>query len=269
MADRAILLHAHMFKNAGTTFDWSLERCLGKGFVDHRDDEAMGQGAQYLEAFVRARPQLVALSSHWPGLPPPQLPGIDLHLVLFLRDPIERIRSVYNFERRQQPANTPGSKKAKELGFLDYVRWQLQPMPGPAIKNFHTRYCSGNYLGGNLDVLYERAQSLLRATPLLGLVHRYDESAVLFEYLLEQTFPRLDLAYRRQNSSVGDGMDFERRRASVERELEPILHEVLAANRYDLKLFALAQARFQRALAEIPDLDLRLRRLRDRNRALR
>ncbi|MCZ6830438.1 MAG: hypothetical protein O7F73_12795 [Gammaproteobacteria bacterium] len=257
-----------MFKNAGSTFDWSLQRCLGDAFMDHRDDDAMRQGATYLEPFLREQPQLQAMSSHWITFPLPQMADLELHLTLFLRDPIERIRSVYNFERRQQPANTPGSKKAREVGFLDYVRWQLQPMPGPVVKDFHTRYCSGNYLGEDLGELYELAVATLESTPLLGLVHRYDESMVLFEYLLQEQFPQLDLAYQRQNSSVDEALTVAQRRQAVERELEPVMDEVRAANRHDLQLYKMAEARFEVALAAVPDLERRLQQLHIRNRAL-
>jgi hypothetical protein len=258
-----------MFKNAGTTFDWSLHHCLGEAFMDHRDDDAMRRGAAYLEPYLREHPHIQALSSHWITFPLPHMPDSELHLVLFLRDPIERIRSVYDFERRQQGVDTPGSKQAKALGFLDYVRWQLEPMPGPVVKNFHTRYCSGNYLGEDLEALYAAAVVTIESTPLLGLVDRYDESMVLFEYHLLDTFPHLDLAYQRQNSSSDESLGAVQRRRVVERELEPIMDAVLAANHYDLQLYALAQRRFEDTLARVPNLKQRLQQFQKRNRALR
>jgi hypothetical protein len=44
--ERLVILHNHLFKNAGTTIDWSLGRELGSAFVDHRDDAGMKQGAR-------------------------------------------------------------------------------------------------------------------------------------------------------------------------------------------------------------------------------
>ena len=89
-----------MFKNAGTTFDWSLARYFGEGFTDHRDDDAMREGASYLADWLEQHPQCRALSSHW--ITPPLPDWQNLCLCLFLRDPIERARSVYQFERAQQ-----------------------------------------------------------------------------------------------------------------------------------------------------------------------
>ena len=41
---RHVLIHAHLFKNAGTTFDFSLQRSFGEQFVDHRDDAGWHAG---------------------------------------------------------------------------------------------------------------------------------------------------------------------------------------------------------------------------------
>ena len=35
---RKVIIHKHLFKNAGTTFDWSLHKNFGNDFCDHRDD---------------------------------------------------------------------------------------------------------------------------------------------------------------------------------------------------------------------------------------
>lgn len=265
---RAVLVHAHMFKNAGSTFDWSLHRSFGSAFLDHRDDDAMKEGASYLGSLLEREQGLKAISSHWIGFPLPELDSIDIHLAMFFRDPIERIRSVYNFERKQEPASTPGAKKAKELGFLEYVKWRLQLAPGPAIKNFQTRYCSGNYFGESLDQMFESSLGTIESTPLLGLVDRYDESMVLFEYYLSEVFPDVDLAWRRQNISSGQVSTSAERRRAVEDDLEPILEQVMTSNQYDLQLYKLVEEKFDRALAGVPNLDSRLQEMQSRNGAL-
>ena len=38
---KQVILHGHIFKNAGTTLDWALKRSFGKAFVDHRRDDQM------------------------------------------------------------------------------------------------------------------------------------------------------------------------------------------------------------------------------------
>jgi hypothetical protein len=264
---RAIILHAHMFKNAGTTFDWSLQRSFNAGFLDHRDDDSMQRGADYLGPYLLHHPDLQALSSHWISFPLPRLDSVDIHLAMLFRHPLERIRSVYTFERQQQ-GTAPGNRQARDLGFLDYVRWRLQSGVGPVIRNYHTRCCSGRYKDEDIERQYELAIATVESTPLLGLVHRYDESMVLFEYHLQSAFPQIDLSWKLQNSSVGELACGTARRRAIETELESIMPQLIAANAYDLKLYAAVESRFEQALAAVPDFALRLQRMRSRGDAL-
>jgi len=264
---RPVLIHAHMFKNAGSSFDWSLQRSFGDAFVDHRDDDLMKRGADYFGAWLEQHPHCQAISSHWITAPLPQVPGLQPLLCLLMRDPIERMRSVYQFERQQQDVDTPGSVRAKKLSFLDYMRWQIEPMPGPVVKNYQTRYCSGTYLGEDLPELFNRACSLLSATDTVGLVHRYDESMVLFEFHLRPYFPQLDLSYVRQNALSKSPQSLAEKRADVLEELAEISAEVLAANEYDLQLFALAEQRFDQLIARVPNFSERLASLQERNQS--
>lgn len=268
LTKRQVIVHAHMFKNAGTTLDWSLQRSFGDLHLDHRDDDKMREGASYLGPYLSQNTRINAVSSHWITFPLPSLHRTRLDLVLLFRDPIERIRSVYNFERQQQPAETPGAKKAKECSFKDYVSWQLQPMPGPVVKNFQTRYCSGEYLGDDLELLDRKARNTVASTPLIGLVERYEESMVLFEHLLKPDYPQLDLAYQVQNRSDSAQLDAAQRREQVLQELGDIADQVIAANQYDIDLYASVCQRFEEAIAQVPDLDSRVSELRQRNRAL-
>ncbi len=266
---RPVLVHAHMFKNAGTTFDWSLRRNFGNHFVDHRADDEMKRGAAYFGPWLQEHTHCRAISSHWITPPLPVLDSVDIALCLLFRDPVERMRSVYQFERQQEGVDTPGSIRAKKMSFYEYMAWQMEPMPGPVVKNYHTRYCSGDYLGEDLPAMYERALALLEGTRLVGLVHRYDESMVLFEHQLEAQFPGIDLSYLKQNVlSVAESTHLQRRDAVIG-ELGDIADTVLAANDYDMRLFTAAEQRFESLLAEVPDLGSRLSDLHARNTGLR
>ncbi len=265
---RPVLVHAHMFKNAGTTFDWSLRRSFGEAFLDHRDDDAMKQGAAYFGPWLQENSWCSAVSSHWVTAPMPQLDDLAISLCLMLRDPVERMRSVYQFERQQEGVDTPGSIRAKQMSFAEYMEWQMQPMPGPVVKNYQVRYCSGDYLGDDLPGMYSMAQRLVQSTPTIGLVHRYDESMVLFEYRLRDHFPAIDLSYISQNVLSGDSASLLERREGVLAELGGLADAVLAANEFDLRFFSEVEARFDQLLASVPDVERRLEEFRERNLAL-
>jgi hypothetical protein len=256
-----------MFKNAGTTLDWSLSRCFGAEFVDHRDDQCMRDKPSYLSNHLLSHPSIRALSSHWLPIPP-ILPATILGTVLvLLRNPLERCRSVYNFER-MQPGNSVGNKKARELSFKDYVRWRLEPDTGPVIKNFHTRYCSGDYSGDNMPALFAQATSNLDAMPLVGVVHRYAESMVLFEAGLQDSFPNIDLSWQVQNSSQGVSEPLSNRIESISQELGNDFQALIEANKYDLALFQYAEEKLDLELSKISNLKERITSINQRNKLL-
>lgn len=266
---RQVLVHAHLFKNAGTTLDFSLKRSFGEGFCDHRDDDGMKRGATYLAPWLRRHPQIKALSSHWVTPPLPRSPFFLCHCLVMLRDPIERALSVYQFERRQQGVDTPGSRRAKELDFSGYMAWQLQPMPGPVVKDYQTRICSGDYLGNNPQLRMRQALGWLQALPVVGLVGHYDESMVLFEQALRPRFPTLDLSYLPQNITPRQPgpVTIDKRAAALD-ELGELAASVLAANQQDAVLLEWAQQRFWRQWAQLPEREARLAELRVRNARL-
>ena len=220
-----------MFKNAGTTLDWSLQRCFGGGFVDHRDDEAMRNNVEYLTRYLREHSSIKALSSHWLPLPVPETPDIDPRVLMLFRHPLERSRSVYNFERAQLDTSAAGNLKARALSFKGYVKWRLQPGTGPALMNFHTRYCSGDYFGKDMAQLYDQALHNLESLPLAGIVHRYDASMVLFEQSLNEVFPDLDLSWQIQNVSQAKPLSLEDKLADIAKELGDTYSSLVDANR--------------------------------------
>ena len=79
-ARRAIIIHYHFFKNAGTSVDAILQRNFGAGWTSREyPPRSTPNGAR---EFLTANPQIAALSSHTLPLPPPDIPDA----ILFARD---------------------------------------------------------------------------------------------------------------------------------------------------------------------------------------
>lgn len=71
---RTVIAHGHIFKNAGTTFDWSLLQNFQADFLDHREDEIMRRkGAEHVRDLLTELPSLKALSSHHLCHPLPEI----------------------------------------------------------------------------------------------------------------------------------------------------------------------------------------------------
>lgn len=254
---RHILLHGHIFKNAGTTLDWSLQQNFEGGFLDHRQDKLMRQnGRSHLEQLVREEAGLCALSSHHMTRDLPKIDGVKFIPVNLLRHPIARIRSVYDFERKQE-SETPGAKMAKQKTFRDYVTWRMQPDVARTIRNYQTLYLAGRHqptdnseIAGHYFAL---AVDAVKAGACIGLVERYDESMVVMEHTLGQYFPKLDLSYLVQNVSstrVADETD-EELVAAVLRELGDLQKQVIDENSFDLALYQLGAAALDEKISGI------------------
>ena len=208
---RHILLHGHIFKNAGSTFDWALKRSFGQGFLDHRDDKPMRlAGSELLAELVEVNSGLCAISSHHMTREVPQLPGINFISVNLLRHPLLRIRSVYDFERRQKGVS-PGARAAREKSFVDYLAWRMQPDVARTIRNYQTLYLAGCHKQvDNLAVAehhFPRVLESIAGGALVGIVEQYDESMVVLEEELRPFFPQIDLSYVAQNVSARANRD--------------------------------------------------------------
>lgn len=267
---RAVILHGHIFKNAGSTLDWSLQRSFGEAFLDHRNDSAMTiEGEQYLCALLAAQPQLCALSSHHLCCPLPQLDTMQLLPLFMLRHPISRVASVYAFER-QQGGTSPGAVAAREMSFEDYVGWRLRPSVARTIRNYQTLYLAGRHRdlsSAQLGLgIFGRAMATVRSVPTIGLVERYDESMVLFEAALRPYFPQIDLSYVRQNQTAAP--DLPRTPDAILQALGAAGAELVDANSLDLAIYQLVQQRFAQTWSEWDVAEQELESFRRRCEAL-
>ncbi|MFH1216836.1 MAG: hypothetical protein V1706_10095 [Pseudomonadota bacterium] len=239
---RKVIVHCHMFKNAGSTFDWSLQRNFGDSFLDHRDNESMIQGrAQYLEEFLDANPELKAISSHHVQFPlPASRDDLQILPAIFIRHPIDRVGSVYSFEKIQQ-VDTPGAINAKKMSFPEYVMWRMEPTVGATIRNFQSLVLLGRALTPNMKIDesdFAGVKEVLRECSLLGLVERYDESMVLFEEQLRTIYPEIDLAYVKQNVTPGRRLSLEDRVDEVCAKLgKEATDRLLEKNESDIALY--------------------------------
>ncbi len=255
MKKRKIILHAHIFKNAGTTFDFSLRRSFGDGFVDHREDDKMLKGKQdYLEEFLDENPYVKAVSSHSIHFIPENNDRYKYFCIYILRHPIERMRSVYDFEKRQNTENL-GARKAKELQFDEYVQWRMSDDVPATIRNCQTIFLSGEGPGADrVDEKFKLAMANMRNS-LVGITHRYDESMIYFESKLKKAFPGIDLAYIRKNitdknveSSLKEKINEVYKRIGDKRLKKLILDK----NKFDIKIFKKADRILSSRVRRVP-----------------
>ena len=124
---RFVILHYHILKNAGTTIEEGLDRSFGHRLA--RLDQAQRDatiGAAELLSFVEARPQLAAVTSHQIRYPLPEAPGLMFFDICFLRDPIDRVRSLYDYYRDKPDPGDPVSDVANTSDLGGFVRGMVR-----------------------------------------------------------------------------------------------------------------------------------------------
>lgn len=212
MSTRTVILHYHLFKNAGTSVDQALaenfhEKWLTKEFPVNGDSNAP------LVAEWIAQSNAVAYSSHTAMGPLIQLPQVRVLPLLFLRDPIERIKSAYRFERSQK-ADTYGAILAKELDFEGYVRARLGKAGDRQCADFQTHRLATLVAAPGSSEL-ERAKLALRRLFFVGRVEDFDASMSKLMRKLKTFYPEFTYRPVHKNSSTksdslcsGDFLEF-------------------------------------------------------------
>jgi hypothetical protein len=228
MTDRTVILHYHLFKNAGT----SLDRILQRNFPDQWETEEFpgkgGNNSDLVTKWIARTMDAVAFSSHTANGPIPQVPGTNVISILFLRDPIARIRSVYHFEKGQK-ADTWGANLAKSTDFAGYVRTRLSTPHDRQCRDFHVARLA-TLVPGPKEHEFERALEGLKRLSVIGFVEEFDASIRRLKAALADSFPNFEWDPVHANASNPD--------AEVDPDLRAELEE---ANSGDYRLLPIAR----------------------------
>lgn len=223
---RTVILHYHLFKNAGTSLDQVLKDNFGKAWVT-REFPGQNNMAQ-VEAWIRDTPEAVAFSSHTMMGPLPQIENVRIVSVMLLRDPIERIKSAYRFERTQA-AETFGAVLAKHTDLEGYVRVRLSMPHDRQCRNFQTWRLASLVPGEGPEL--ERAKAALGRLSVVGQVEDFTATLERLAAELTEPFPEFTWEEVHSNRSRKDEVD-------VQDALDALLAQVNAG---DLELLETLQ----------------------------
>jgi hypothetical protein len=185
---RTVILHYHLFKNAGTSLDQVLKDNFGEAWVTR---EFLGGKRPFgntpeVEAWIREQRDAVAFSSHSMTGPLPQVEGVRVVSVTLLRDPIERIKSAYRFERTQA-AETFGAVLARHTNLEGYVKVRLSLPHDRQCRNFQTQRLANMVPGPEREL--ERARTALGLLTVAGLVSDFSGTLAKLADALTEPFP--------------------------------------------------------------------------------
>ena len=199
-AERTIILHYHLFKNAGTSVDAILKRNFGDKWVTREFPPMGGNNTALVEEWIRETPDAIAYSSHTMMGPIPEVEGVRVISFMLLRDPIERIKSAYRFERTQQ-GDTWGAQLAKEHDFEGYVRARLARPGDRQCRNFQTARLASMVSGPGTEL--EHVLRALCKLTILGLVEDFNDAMARLAEELADVHPGFAFQSVKANTSAG------------------------------------------------------------------
>ena len=252
-ATRFALLHYHIFKNAGTTIEDALRRTFDGHFANlHGPDANSILSGADVAPFLQAHPEIMAVSSHHLKYPKPLAPGLVVFDFCVLRDPLDRLRSVYRHFQRAEPVEDVG-RKARELNprsFFDFLIEEQPHMVNNVQVNVLANRAAYTRPPDSADL--SAALKIAREMSVIGVVELLDESLVAAEYFLRPAFPGIRLEYVRRNVSPPEEGQF---RDAVG---DAIYGQLQKMNQLDHELVAWAAGEVRRRLELVPDAPARL-----------
>ena len=233
---RAVILHYHLFKNAGTSVDRLLQESFPGQWREREFDRKASDVPARVEDWVAMERDAVAFSSHTAVMPLPALRGTDVLPIVFIREPLVRLHSAYTFER-SQPGDHYGPSIARMTDFAGYLRARLDRPHDRSARNFHAARLARMFPEAS-GTLEERAWRAVDALPVVGLVEAFAPS--MREYALAAARLGLTLKIRdiRENASGPARVsDAERARDLRDSVPDALLGEFDAHNAVDYAIY--------------------------------
>ena len=237
---RRVLAHYHLFKNAGSSVDQLLQNNFGDQWMSY--DRTEGRSVICTEEFqeiLEKHPEIQAFSSHQ-LIPPLPMQDIQVFPIIFIRDPIDRIRSAYLFEWQKQLG-----LDAPKGTFTEYVESKLTIRRKNAIEEFQTLRLSNidqtryqNF--DNLDdsEILSRAKRFIDELPFIGIVDRFDESAELLRQKISPVWPNFKVTPVKANVLQNISLSLVSKRSRIREELGSKLYRrICDVNRMDTELY--------------------------------
>ncbi len=254
---RRIVLHHHIFKNAGTTLDWALKRNFGERYVALESSDAVPTrvDAKRLYDFLIEHPHVVGVTSHSFGGQdfasaigrPDEFTFLDF---IVLRNPLDRLISMYGFYRDGGGGDPNEIERARSSTAGEWLQSAIERSPHltndvqVSVLGRHGRYLAPPHRSD-----LERACARLVHLPFIATAERFDDACIAAEHFLRPAFGALDLAYVSQNVS---------RAKRLPQTLGPSLLEMLLRlNALDVELVACANAEIDRRIALVPEIEKR------------
>lgn len=256
---RNIILHYHIFKNAGTTIQFILKSNFGRHVASLDSSQPDGTVSNdILLDFLERHRKIIAVTSHNLTPPGPEHENFTFHDIVFLRHPLARLSSMYDFYRRVDTAEDRLAKEAKRLTTADFMKFLID-------KHLHqVSDIQVRYLSARCETIGESplqtAFRIARQFSVLGVTENFDIAAVCAEHTLRPVFRDLSFAYIARNTSSSEPRQLDVHLAQFREACgDEVYQQLENLNKQDVELLRLANEEVGRRFQMLPDHENRLR----------
>lgn len=253
---KPVLLHCHIFKNAGTTIEWILKKNFRKNAVSISDIDNPGKiiSNEIILNYLSKNPDIKAISSHQIRFPPPSLDKTKFIPLLFVRHPIDRVFSVYEFKRKMKD-DSLGTLHAKKLSLKEFVSWSLSKNY-MVVENYQVHFLSST-VNNSTNFNLVTAKNNVTKCPIIGVVDKMDNSLVLAEEILRTNFPSIDLSYVKQNvtreGNLEEKIKHETKKIGID-----LIKKLESSNKKDLDLYYHSVMELEKRIKNIDNFEEKL-----------
>ena len=246
---RNVIVHYHLFKNAGSSIDHLLKFNFGEKWMAYDSDSANGIiPCQGLEKLIADNPAVDAFSSHQIIPPLPEIDG-NVYPVVILRDPIDRVKSAYLFEQKKQLGLDEPEGTLEE-----YIKSKFKNRRQNSIEEFQSIRLSNKYKDRfqdhtkvDDDELLENAKTFIESLSFVGIVDDFDRTTELLIDFVKPDFPEFKGREFKSNVLQDLSLSQQQKREQIKSELSAEVYaEVLDRNRLDEALYQIGKAHFEK-----------------------
>jgi hypothetical protein len=253
---RILILHHHIFKNAGSSIDYLLQKEFSYQWASYEGQYPWSiLDNDSVTSFIFANPCLKAISSHQarPFFNDPQ--GLKIYPIIFLRNPLDRARSCYEYELKVNstyPSSVAAQKGARY--YIDFCLDENNQYRMNAFHNYQTLYLSSALNGANDSrIIRANSRHLFEAISyidnlsFIGLVESFYHSLVYLNKIVKNDFGNLNFFNIKINSSPNRDFDLSVRIKNFSSEIGGAVFSKLEdANELDITLYEYASQKFTR-----------------------
>jgi len=243
---RTVIVHYHIFKNAGSSLDRILQDSFGDSWASLEGTTPTSLlRAHDLSAFVKDHPTVQAISSHL--LRPPAPAGLNVLPVVLIRHPLDRAFSVYSQLRRNPLSSLPSEEAARQSDFPQFVRWCLdnRSLGGMVIANYQVIHlspasfrCVHIYDATATSDDLRHVINYLSGEPCFGVVNAFDSTVSRLRQRVESMGMSLSPIAVNENITAGRAHSLEDRLALAQDELgQDLFERFVCENELDYNLY--------------------------------